>query len=787
LPSDRDAQTWSDELDEPSSSPEQRYEDRGLLGRGGMGEVRRVYDRQLRRTMAMKVMHGQHQTGLLARFIEEAQCAAQLQHPGIVPVHELGELPDGRWYFTMREVQGHTLTEVLPSWPLRRLVDALQRVCEAVAYAHDQGVVHRDLKPDNIMLGPHGEVLVVDWGLAKVVGSEASDPVVTDRSAAAHMTHPGAVAGTPAYMAPEQARGHPVDRRTDVYALGTILYEVLGRTRAYSGDAQEVLEQVLAGPPAPLPPDPPQLVQACAKAMARTPAERFPDAGGLGRELRSWLDGEQRREQALQVAERAAVLAPEVLALRARAAQAEERAQAILAEVESWQPAQAKARGWEAEDEAAALRREADRLDLEAEQALQAALRIDEDLAEAHAALALRYRGLHAAAEAVRDAEGALRHQWRLGTHLSRLPADHPVRLDCSAYVQGDGALSLRTEPPAEVLLHRYELQMRHLVPVFERSLGAAPLDGVPLPMGSYLCLLLAPGRPEVSYPVHIRRQGHWQGEVRLPASLGPTERFVPSGWFLSGGGDVNLALPLRRVWVAGFVIQAHQVTNAEYLAFLQDLVDTGRTEDALALAPRERAGTEGQQGALIYGWDGEGFSLVGDADGDAWQPDWPVLMVDHRCALAYAEWLSERSGLPWRLPGELEWEKAARGVDGRFFPWGDEADPSWYCMRDSHSGKGLVTSVLDHPVDCSPYGVRGMAGNARDWCADAFEEQGPRLVEGRLQAPAPGDADSLRTIRGGAWSGGARDARCSYRARHQPQLRHGTVGFRLCRSLEDE
>ena len=203
-----------------------RYERLGLLGTGGMGEVWRVRDRDLNRTMAMKVIRAElmERGNVLARFIEEAQCSAQLQHPGIVPVHELGRLPGGEFYFTMAEVRGRTLSEVIgevhwaskgdrwrtsaTGWTFRKLVDAFHRVCEAVAYAHARGVVHRDLKPDNVMLGAHGEVLVVDWGLAKVVGrpdhaAEAGElePVTTDRSAdSSKATRMGAVAGTPAYM-----------------------------------------------------------------------------------------------------------------------------------------------------------------------------------------------------------------------------------------------------------------------------------------------------------------------------------------------------------------------------------------------------------------------------------------------------------------------------------------------------------------------------------------------------------------------------------------------------------
>ena len=214
-------------------SGEGRYEDLGLLGMGGVGAVSRVHDHRLGRVVARKSLRAEVQARppAVARFIEEAQATAQLQHPGIIPIYDAGLHPDGRPWFTMKEVSGRTLGEVIrevhaasreswgeaPSgWSLRRLVDALARVADALAYAHARGVVHRDLKPANVMVGEHGEVLVLDWGIAKLMGRAAATPVFGDGDApvqtgrsveASHPTMVGAVAGTPAYMAPEQAFG----------------------------------------------------------------------------------------------------------------------------------------------------------------------------------------------------------------------------------------------------------------------------------------------------------------------------------------------------------------------------------------------------------------------------------------------------------------------------------------------------------------------------------------------------------------------------------------------------
>ena len=421
-------------------------------------------------------------------------------------------------------------------------------------------------------------------------------------------------------------------------------------------------------------------------------------------------------------------------------------------------------------------------------------------LPEAHAALALRYRRVHAEREAVRG--DASRSEVLLRRHADALLLNHPVRVEAATYLKGDGALTLVTDPPgAEVLLHRYVPRNRRLVAVFERSLGTTPLRQMSLPMGSYLCLLRHPERAEVRYPVHIERREHWDGvapgdrdphpvQLPRPEELGPDDCYAPPGWFVSGGDpEAADGMPRRRLWCDGLVFKRFPVTNREYLAFLDDLVARGREQEALRWAPRERTAIKGQDGAINYGRDAGGrFLLLKDAEGDSWLPEWPVINVHFGCAVAYARLAADRTGRPWRLPGELEWEKVARGVDGRFFPWGNWLDPSWCSFRDSHAGRPLPALVDSFPVDESVYGVRGMGGNVEDWCADRCRKEGPRSLGSRAVVPeVVGEVDlspsSLRAGRGGNWSGYTRSARCSSRLPHVPSLRSAFLGLRLARS----
>lgn len=817
-----------------------RYRDLGELGSGGMGVVRRVFDRELGRTMAMKILRSEHIDSpvSVARFIDEAQVTAQLQHPGVIPVYELGTLSDGRAYFTMQEIRGRNLLQVISEvhaasslniwrsspagWSFRRLVRVFQRVCETVAYAHENNVIHRDLKPENIMVGQNGEVLLVDWGIARVQDAERisgqiravpSNAVITERSAqSARLTHEGAVTGTPSYMAPEQAMGEldKIDARTDIYCLGAILYEILCGHAPYEGTSSlAVLVQVTTTAPRAVtsfdtPPLPATLVKLCEQAMERAPEDRLESARHFADAVSSWLEGLTRRDRAMELVRHAHTHEAEALRLRQQAEESRNEANALLSPVPSWASEDDKAEGWAREDEAAALELQAELEALEAEQILHGALTHAPTLYDAHTALLSSYEHEHRRAELARERANQHRAEAYLRAHAAALPERDPLRVHISEYLKGTGALSLLTSPPgAEVLLYAYERQQRRLVPVFKRSLGRTPLSEIPLAMGRYVLRLRHEGYLDALYPIHIERQRHWDGRPghRYPAipvplleqgALDANACYVPAGWFAAGGDpDAPGGLSRRRLWVEGFVIQRHPVTNADYLRFLNALAAGGQEERALQLAPRERGGIAGEHGAMLYRFDeGRGFSLATDVDGDRWELDWPVMMVDWHAASAYADWWAATTGQPWRLPGELEWEKAARGADARPFPWGDWLDPSWCCMRYSHPSRvrPLPASVHSYPVDVSPYGVQGMAGNVMDWCADIYTTSGPsELTSSSVVIPRidPKTAEeSVRVMRGGSWSSYGRDCRVAVRHRGSTTYRLNDLGFRLVRSV---
>ncbi|MBW2522797.1 MAG: protein kinase [Deltaproteobacteria bacterium] len=326
---------------------DERYRPDRVLGQGGMGEVWRCADDRIGREVAMKVIHSGRGTGadVQARFEREARIQGQLEHPSIVPVYDLGVRPDGAAYFTMKRIVGRTLDEILvglreedadveAAYSRRKLLSAFSQACQAVAFAHQRGVVHRDLKPANIILGPFGEVYVLDWGVAKVMrGGEETEPLADD--APSHSSAPapansaercsdaeaatvlastggsgaigsdateaGTLLGTPGYMSPEQAAGEidAIDERADVYALGTILFELLTLAPLHQGmTGRDLIASTLAGADA----RPrtrgattvaPELEAICVRATSLLPHDRYDAVLEIHHAIERYLDGDR--------------------------------------------------------------------------------------------------------------------------------------------------------------------------------------------------------------------------------------------------------------------------------------------------------------------------------------------------------------------------------------------------------------------------------------------------------------------------------------------------------------
>jgi tetratricopeptide (TPR) repeat protein/tRNA A-37 threonylcarbamoyl transferase component Bud32 len=287
--------------------------------RGGLGAIFVAMDNELHREVALKQILDSHADDPVSRqrFLLEAEVTGGLEHPGIVPVYGLGTYGDGRPYYAMRFIRGDSLKEAIErfhadtvlrkdpgkrSLELRKLLRRFTDVCNAIDYAHSRGVLHRDIKPGNVIVGKHGETLVVDWGLAKATGR--SDPASGERTllpasaSGSAETLPGSALGTPAYMSPEQAEGdlEHLGPRSDVYSLGAALYCLLTGKPPFAGDAVEVIPRVQRGdfpPPRAIDPSLDRALEAiCRKAMAKRPEDRYGSCRALAEDLERWMADE---------------------------------------------------------------------------------------------------------------------------------------------------------------------------------------------------------------------------------------------------------------------------------------------------------------------------------------------------------------------------------------------------------------------------------------------------------------------------------------------------------------
>jgi serine/threonine-protein kinase len=730
-----------------------------LIAEGGMGEVHRARDGALGRDLAMKVLH----THLLStprmrdRFVDEAQITAQLAHPSIPPVHALGQLADGRPYFTMKEVHGRTLAELIAEGALseQRRLEIFQRVCEAVSYAHARGVIHCDLKPLNVMVGAFGEVLVMDWGVARLVApaqTSVATPEPPVATTASGTTTSWEVAGTPAYMPPEQALGEAerIGPACDVYALGVMLFEILTGERPYQGGVPQLLFFASQGQVPPLPRREGSAVDEALdaiihKAMRPDPGDRYPDASTLGDEVARWREGAMRREKALAIVREASEKLAQIAPMRERGRALRRESIAMLAALPVDAGPAERRDAWQRSDAAVAIDHDVALALTEVEQMLEAALVHSPGLPEPRRLLA------DLAFERHCDAES--RRAWDEATRIEVALRAHDVGV-YARYLEGKGRLSLTTAIPAEAELQRFVLHDRRLVLEPVSQLGATPIAELELPIGSYAVELRAEGRPAVRVPFVLRRMRDARFArdpagpptpiaIPEPGSLGPDEVYVPAGWL---EGDASSERP-DDVWVDGFVMQTFPVSAADLARFLAE--------------------PEGEPYRRTLVRDGSGL----------FRPDWPAVGLSWEAAHAYARWLAARTGEAWRLPFEIEWERAARGADGRLFPWGDVPEPAFAHLREGGLTPARPTSVRRFPYDVSPFGVRGLAGNVRDWCADPF------VAPTRREGQTPSASMVRRIVRGGSYRLPLRAARTTSRAALAASQGFVDVGFRLVRS----
>jgi formylglycine-generating enzyme required for sulfatase activity/tRNA A-37 threonylcarbamoyl transferase component Bud32 len=783
----------------PMTGP--RYEVRDRLGHGGVGEVVAVLDREIGRIVAMKTLRDDisAEDRVVRRFLLEARVTAQLEHPNIIPVYDLGAMDNGQSYYTMRVVKKQSLRDVLKypelrgSFPLVRLLGVFAQVSRALAYAHSRGVLHGDLKPDNILLGDFGEVYLADWGLAKI--RRRVDGRAHGSKPPPGFTSP--VGGTPGYFAPEVARGEweSMDERADLFSLGVMLYEILTGRHPFAADTpaatvMAAYERIPQRPSEVAPGCPLLMSDLCMELLEKERERRPKTADEVAVQIEDYLEGakekERRRQEAHALCERARGPVRRFQELEVERQRLAELARRVNKDVQGWEPVERKRPAWSLEDRALQAERQAAETLAEAIDYYTKALGYDAESSDAHLGLAELYWSRARAAEKEgRDAQRI---------HYEALVSEHDDGR-YQALMTAKAELSIVSEPPgATALAYRYVESDRVLVAGSPQLLGACPVRHAELEPGSYLIVLELAGR-RARYPVALARGARHEAKVRLfrEAEIGEGFVHVPAGSVTLGGDpDAIDPIPRQEISVADFAIAKFPVTVREYCEFLDD-IQKQNPELALKRAPHEKRGSEG---LVVYldasgSWapshdiiEGEARKLFPIEEGHLWNV--PVMLIDWFDALAFCRWRSQRDGTELRLPSEAEWEKAARGTDGRFFPWGNHFDPTFCLMRDSRAFTQQCEPIGTFPTDESPYGVRDMAGGMREWVGDLFGERGATELAGE---PEPSESaergeSGFRMVRSGGWRMEAVWSRSASRGGQYALQRGLALTFRLAKSL---
>jgi serine/threonine-protein kinase len=774
----------------------------------------------------------------------------------------------------MKLVRGETLGNVFDRlargdrqtkerYSLPRLLAIFQQIANGLGFAHARGVIHRDLKPDNIMLGEFGEVLVMDWGLAKLKRSRhprsngggygesgAQEELDGIDSLEVEKTLVGTVAGTAGYMSPEQARGEVdrLDERADIFALGAMLYEMLSGSPPYDQLRTEARiratadEKPIESPAARLRKYDPlraariprELAAIAMKALSPKADDRYQSAREFGDEIQRYLEGRPvlacpdtmirravkwARRNRTMVGAAAAVVCAAILAIFGVRAFIRHtmvsgyigEGRSIVAAAKSEREKQVQLIPQvDAKDPYADLikKRAVDNVDEEYGERLEKAAEyysrvfdydpantsVRAELAEVYmeiwrAAVRRGQPGLMAAyARNVADYAGAEKYQslyrgeidgdgkFRLNTgeiraevfifrfvetgRWNRLtPTPYRFnerRMDEAALAEATANLRTSTDGRDGQSIYHLNFDGDH-----GHRLGVTPLKLDPMPTGSYLLVLRAPGYEDLRLPVTIPRQKELELNVKMlktgsrPAGFS----YVPSVLAKIGGPSAGTQWP-SFTWkpVNAFFIQTREMTFGEYEEYLKGLIAEGRSNEASQHLPRDFGFTY----LRITGGEIRAHSSLTEG----WRK-WPVRGVSWIDAQAYIGWRSRRDGVKYRLPSELEWEVAARGTDGRRYTWGEVF---WPQAARLALGYGALTNLqVDETrrntqfADESVFGVWDLTGSQAEWCADLFN--------GRA---------GERVLRGNAWALQPVGLEAAFRTSGPPDYFHATTGFRL-------
>ncbi len=715
------------------------YEIVAPLGAGGMGEVYRARDTRLGREVAVKVLqaHRAQDPNALARLEREAQAIAALSHPNILAIHDLGT-DQGVFFVVTELLEGETLRNRLASSPLpwRKAVEIGAAIADGLAGAHLKGVIHRDLKPDNIFITRDGRVKILDFGLARLA-PVMSQQDQTSAPTTPPQTEPGILMGTVGYMSPEQARGSSADTRSDVFSLGCVLYEMLTGRRAFSRPtAPETLTAILNEDP----PDvsesgkqiPAGLSRLLRRCLEKNPEERLQAARDLAFDLRSILSDSEIDKTSSNSRELVPAKAPGEPLRRAGAA--------------SPSPIQDQAGVPSPERPVRVVFPRGKRAFLFGGLAGLVLLLIAAGLLSHRTQETRRFRAMAARLESA----AAAGHLDEVSGLLQQNGLDLSDERLAGLAKRIAGTLSVASDPAGVTVAVTRARPLEGFASRREVAIGRAPVTAR-LVAGEYLVRLAGDRMNTLEFlePIEAGK------DLRVVRKLLPTAAASEGMTLIDEGGS---AVSLEGVAVPAFLIDKYEVTNARFLRFVaaggyrdqtfwpETLIVKGKPMP-WAAALRDFVDRTGLPGPRS--WSGGTFPED--------KGDHPVVGVSWYEATAFGRWLGKE------LPTREQWWRAALGDTRGAFPWGNDVKTA-----EIRANFGLVGTrpVGSYPLGVSPFGCFDMAGNVREWLRD----------------PAP--VAALRSVVGGSWEDPAYMFEPSHTEAFDPAFANHAIGFRLVRPL---
>lgn len=810
-------------LDIPQGDCIQDYNDLSTIGIGGIGAVFSAREPGLNREVALKILRPQYrdQSERIESFIREARATAQIDHPNIVPVHRLGVFDDVGVYFSMKRVEGETLRAILRKleenragyrrkYNLRRLIEIFMGACNGVAFAHRHGILHCDLKPGNVMVGDYGEVLVMDWGMAHYrpeldqggvrskMDLEVGGPLCSGGKHSEEL-----LGGTPAFMAPEQLCGEEIQptELSDIYGLGAILYTLLTWKSApfdVNQEQQKLLEAAARGqfiPPRKAAhreqPIPLELEAICLKAMARNRKKRYQHVGELLADVRNYLDGYPvaaysptplyrltkliRRHPLIPSTLMAAVLTwGGYYAFTVISNISQSTSLINLAEYNYGQAREynvmalrtarllrEKAGGGDADRERYLLT-ELIRQIAEMENGYNSALefisrapelgvrapqvdRMVREIFKSTLELYLQAGNDYQLKNALRQFRGRWRPIFEKAQEQDSTLAQLVGEIDSQ-----NGWLLLL---PGSAFGWSVSIAHSDGTPVSEPENASLPLPlsgpvRLQLPAGTYLLKFRQEDGTAFSAPAVVRIARENQLDLELPERIPADMGYIPGGEFqhqvkADDSGMSNVYLP-------PYLIRKHEVTFREYLEFWNSLTDPVLKKKCL--------------GWFRFDLNSGGSRPIWNEDGvlnPPFAPELPVIGITGEAAMEYCRWLGRKLDRTVRLPTRYEWEKAARGVDGRIYVWGDDYLPGLALLSDHPQADRYPVGAPpgSFPRDVSVFGISDLTGNVREFIRNA-DDAGPMFQVGggsRVTGPEQAKCTEFYYLNGSAGDVGFR------------------------------